>query len=54
MPGSRLTALGKRAEIQLYDADHAFVNDTRPEVYSPSDAKVAWERSVAFLHAELG
>ncbi len=52
--GKRLRDAGKSAEIHLYDADHAFVNDTRPEVYNAAEAKVAWERTLKFLHAELG
>lgn len=27
-----------------YDADHAFFNDTRPEVYDPEAAKDAWQK----------
>jgi carboxymethylenebutenolidase len=40
--------------LELYDADHAFVNDTRPEVYAPDAAKLAWERTIAFFHQHLG
>jgi carboxymethylenebutenolidase len=40
-------------ELHVYDAQHAFFNDTRPEVYSPDDAKTAWERSIAFLKKHL-
>jgi len=52
--GQRLRDAGKRVEIQAYDADHAFMNDTRPEVYNASEAKLAWERTLTFLHAQLG
>jgi carboxymethylenebutenolidase len=31
-------------EIVSYDADHAFFNDTRPEVYNPEAAADAWQR----------
>lgn len=31
-------------EAVSYDADHAFFNDTRPEVYDASAAKDAWQR----------
>lgn len=48
-----LTARGGTMTLHVYDADHAFVNDTRPEVYSPENAKLAWERSMAFLHTHL-
>jgi carboxymethylenebutenolidase len=39
----------KNCEVFLYDADHAFVNDTRPEVHDPANAKLAWDRTVAFF-----
>ncbi|HMV98640.1 MAG TPA: dienelactone hydrolase family protein [Acidobacteriota bacterium] len=35
------------------DADHAFFNDTRPEVYREADARDAWERVLAFYQAHL-
>jgi carboxymethylenebutenolidase len=31
-------------EVVSYDADHAFFNDTRPEVYNPEAAADAWQR----------
>jgi carboxymethylenebutenolidase len=31
-------------ETISYDADHAFFNDTRPEVYDPKAAKDAWQK----------
>lgn len=31
-------------EVVSYDADHAFFNDTRPEVYNPGAASDAWQR----------
>jgi carboxymethylenebutenolidase len=40
--------------LHVYDADHAFVNDTRPEVYSPENARLAWDRTIEFLHQHLG
>lgn len=46
----RLKELGKTAEIEVYpDCDHAFFNDTRPEVYQPEAAKKAWQRTLDFL-----
>jgi carboxymethylenebutenolidase len=36
-------------ELEVCDAQHAFMNDTRPEVFSPDNAKRAWERTIAFL-----
>jgi carboxymethylenebutenolidase len=41
-------------QLEVYDADHAFMNDTRPEVYASEAAKLAWGRTVAFLHQHLG
>jgi len=35
---------GLPVEVISYDADHAFFNDTRPEVYNPEAAKDAWQR----------
>jgi len=49
-----VNAAGGSVKVELYEADHAFVNDTRPEVYAPEAAKLAWDRSVAFLHQHLG
>lgn len=49
-----LTALGKRHEFHTYpDAQHAFFNDTRPEVHDPAAAADAWKRTVGFLRKEL-
>lgn len=31
-------------EVVFYDADHAFFNDTRPEVYNEGATKDAWQR----------
>jgi len=45
---------GKVGEVKIYPgADHAFFNDTRPEVYSPADASDAWQRTLDFLHQHL-
>jgi carboxymethylenebutenolidase len=49
-----LTRLGKRHEFHTYpDADHAFFNDHRPEVYDAGAAADAWNRTLAFLRSEL-
>lgn len=50
----QLVAAGKDVTFHFYDAQHAFVNDTRPEVHHPENAKLAWERSVEFLKRNLG
>jgi carboxymethylenebutenolidase len=53
--GQQLRGLGKEVEIIVYPGtDHAFFNDTRPEVYNAEAAAALWERSVAFFHAHLG
>jgi carboxymethylenebutenolidase len=44
---------GGSVRLEVYDADHAFVNDTRPAVYRPEAAKLAWDRSIAFLHQHV-
>jgi carboxymethylenebutenolidase len=41
-------------ELHRYDAEHAFFNDSRPEVYEPDSAKKAWDRSLQFLKSHLG
>ncbi|HEY3130917.1 MAG TPA: dienelactone hydrolase family protein [Acidobacteriota bacterium] len=50
----QLKALGKHAEIHIYpDANHAFFNDERPDVYNEKAAKDAWRRTIDFLRREL-
>ena len=44
---------GASPEIYHYAADHAFFNKTRPEVYDPACAELAWQRSIDFLNAKL-
>jgi carboxymethylenebutenolidase len=34
-----------------YDAQHAFCNDQRPEVYNAEACQLAWSRTVAFVRA---
>jgi carboxymethylenebutenolidase len=40
-------------EVVTYDADHAFFNDTRPEVYNPEAASDAWRRVLNFFDGLL-
>ncbi len=40
-------------ESVKYDADHAFFNDTRPEVYDAEAAKDAWKKALAFFNENL-
>jgi carboxymethylenebutenolidase len=50
----RLTELGKPHEFHTYpDAQHAFFNEDRPEVYDADAAADAWARMVAFFRREL-
>jgi carboxymethylenebutenolidase len=51
----KLKDLGKEVEVKIYpDADHAFFNDARPEVYNAGAAADAWQRTVEFLRKNLG
>jgi carboxymethylenebutenolidase len=50
---AQLDGLGKSMVLEVYDAGHAFVNDTRPEAYDEPSAKLAWQRSVDFLKKHL-
>ena len=50
----RLKELGKQVEIHIYkDADHAFFNDDRPEVYNREAAEDAWRRTIEFFRRHL-
>lgn len=40
-------------EVVVYDADHAFFNDTRPEVYDPKAAADAWRRVLDLFRKHL-
>jgi carboxymethylenebutenolidase len=41
-------------ETVSYDADHAFFNDTRPQVYDAAAAADAWRRVLDLFKKELG
>ncbi len=45
---------GGSMDLFVYDAGHAFMRSTDPEVYDAEDARVAWERAAAFLEKHLG
>jgi carboxymethylenebutenolidase len=49
----RIERAGKKVEAHFYDADHAFFNDTRPEVYDRGSAELAWNRTLDFLRRVL-
>ena len=40
-------------ELYRYDAQHAFMNEARPQVYDAVSAKTAWERTLTFLKKAL-
>jgi len=45
---------GKPGEVVSYpEAEHAFFNDTRPEVYRKADADEAWRRTLTFFAKHL-
>ena len=49
-----LAQYGKPGDVVIYpDADHAFFNDTRPEVYKKEDAERAWAATLEFFGKHL-
>jgi carboxymethylenebutenolidase len=40
-------------ELYRYDAQHAFMNEVRPEVYDAASAKLGWDRTLTFLKKAL-
>ena len=49
-----LRARGKDCTLIVHPGvDHAFFNDTRPEVYDAATSQVAWDETVSFLRAQL-
>ncbi|SRR5712692_81937 len=50
----QLKAMGKNVQLIVYrNADHAFFNDTRKEVYNPEAAQNAWRTVVDFLRKHV-
>jgi carboxymethylenebutenolidase len=50
-----LKAAGKSYELHMYEGvDHAFNNDTNAARFDANAARLAWERSLAFLAKHLG
>lgn len=49
----RIKNAGKRVDAYFYDADHAFFNDQRPQVYDEQAAAPAWRRTIDFLRKAL-
>jgi carboxymethylenebutenolidase len=51
---TELNALGKEVEVHVYpNANHAFFNEDRPEVYHRESAELLWDRTVAFFRQKL-
>ncbi|OWQ83129.1 carboxymethylenebutenolidase [Roseateles aquatilis] len=50
----RMKSAGLHPVIHRYEADHAFSNSTRPEVYDAAAAELAWQRTMDFLKQHLG
>ena len=46
-------ALPPKSEVSLYDAGHAFLNDTRPDMYVAAEADKAWAKITGFLRRTL-
>jgi len=52
---AQLKDLGLDVEFDVYpETDHAFFNDTRPEVYDAASSSLAWQRTIDFFHTHLG
>ena len=51
---AKLQGLDKDVQFTIHEGvDHAFFNDTRPEVYDQDKAELAWGETVAFLTGAL-
>ncbi len=50
---ARMEAAGQHPDIFSYPADHAFFNQSRPEVYDHTAAETAWGRMIPFLKQHL-
>jgi carboxymethylenebutenolidase len=50
----KLRAMGKDVTLVVYpNANHAFFNDTRPEVYNPEASADAWRRTLELFRKNL-
>jgi len=50
----KLKEHGKSVEIHIYpNTDHAFFNDTRPEVYNKEASEDSWRRTLEFFRKNL-
>lgn len=50
---AQLAASGQHVEFQWYDADHAFFNDSRPEIHDADASQLSWDRTLAFFRQQL-
>jgi carboxymethylenebutenolidase len=50
----RVRDAGGEMDVCVYQAGHAFLNDSRPEAYEAVAATLAWDRTVFFLRRHLG
>jgi len=51
---SDLKAAGVKTDFKIFSGvDHAFFNDTRPEVYNASAAQEAWEKTLSHFRKHL-
>lgn len=50
----KMRAAGGHMDLFVYDAGHAFMRETDPSKYDAPSAKLAWERTLDFLHKHLG
>jgi carboxymethylenebutenolidase len=46
-------ALPEGSEFNFYEAGHAFLNDTRPDMYVEEQATLAWSKILGFLRRHL-
>ncbi|MCC7542573.1 MAG: dienelactone hydrolase family protein [Deltaproteobacteria bacterium] len=50
---TRAAEAGRRFDLHLYDAGHAFMRAADPSCYDAAAATLAWDRAVAFLRETL-
>jgi carboxymethylenebutenolidase len=51
---AQLRSLGKKATMVIHPGtDHAFFNDTRPEVYNAEESKKLWDSAITFFRTSL-
>ena len=50
-----IEAAGREADFYIYPGTgHWFLEDDRPDAYQPEAARLAWERTLAFLRSKIG